>query len=409
MLRLHLTRTGLPLCASGLMANTDPTSKATVSRPRLRFHRHEWSGAFGDLGTDLPLLVGMILAAGLDSASVLTVFGLMQIFSGFWYRMPMPVQPLKAMAALVIAQKLPAAVLYGGGLAIGALMLLLSISGAVTWVARVIPKPVVRGIQFGLGLQLASIALRDYVRSDGTAGWLLAATGFALTVVLMRRNRFPAAAAIIALGLLYSFSFRLSGEDFARAAGFRLPQFHTVTWPDIWTGLFVLALPQLPLSLANSVLATRQVAADLFPDRPLTVRQIGITYSLMNLVNPFLGGAPTCHGSGGMAGHYAFGGRTGGSVLIYGLIYVVLGVFFSGNFQKIITIFPLPLLGILLLFESLALLMLVRDTASDRTDHAVSALVGLSALFLPYGYVVGMVAGTLLLAAARRGWIAFGR
>jgi hypothetical protein len=385
------------------------TSSLNHAKPRLRFDRHEWSGAFGDMGTDLPLLVGMILAARLDSASVLAVFGLMQIFTGAWYRMPMPVQPLKAMAALVIAQKLPAATLYGGGLAIGVVMLVLSLSGAITWVAQVVPKPVVRGIQFGLGLQLASIALKDYVRADGTAGWVLAAAGFVLTVILMRHRRFPAAAAVIALGLAYAFAFKLSGHDFVRAAGFRLPQFHSPTWADVWTGFLVLSLPQLPLSLANSVLATRQVAADLFPERPLTVRQIGFTYSLMNLVNPFLGGAPTCHGSGGMAGHYAFGGRTGGSVVIYGAIYLVIGLFFSGGFQQVIEIFPLPVLGILLLFESLALLVLVRDLASEKTGFTVAALVGLASLLLPYGYVIGMTAGTLLYAAARRGWVAFSR
>lgn len=391
---------------------SEPASVTPVpspSKPRLRFDRHEWSGAFGDMGTDLPLLVGMILAARLDSASVLAVFGLMQIFTGAWYRMPMPVQPLKAMAALVIAQKLPAATLYGGGLAIGVVMLVLSLSGALTWVAQVVPKPVVRGIQFGLGLQLASIALKDYVRADGTAGWVLAAAGFVLTVILMRRRRFPAAAAVIALGLAYAFAFKLSSHDLVRAAGFRLPQFHSPTWADVWTGFLVLSLPQLPLSLANSVLATRQVAADLFPERPLTVRQIGFTYSLMNLINPFLGGAPTCHGSGGMAGHYAFGGRTGGSVVIYGAIYLVIGLFFSGGFQQVIEIFPLPVLGILLLFESLALLVLVRDLASEKTGFTVAALVGLASLLLPYGYVIGMTAGTLLYAAARRGWVAFSR
>ena len=378
-------------------------------RPRLRFDRHEWSGAVGDLGTDLPLLVGMILAARLDAASVLAVFGLMQIFTGLWYRMPMPVQPLKAMAALVIAQKLPAATLYGGGLAIGIVMLALTLSGAISWVARVIPKPVIRGIQFGLGLQLASISLKEYVRSDGTAGWVLAAAGFLLTLWLMRLRRFPAAIALVGLGLAYALSTKLGAADFAHAAGFRLPQFHPAGWQDIRTGFLVLALPQLPLSLANSVLATRQVAADLFPERPLSVRQIGLTYSLMNLVNPFFGGVPTCHGSGGMAGHYAFGGRTGGSVIIYGSFYLALGLFLSNGFEKVIQIFPLPVLGILLLFESLAMLLLARDTAADKRDFAIAALTGLAAFFLPYGYVIGMVAGTLLHAAARREWIAFGR
>lgn len=393
-------------------SGTGPAAAAPAAapvRPRLRFDRHEWSGAFGDMGTDLPLLVGMILAAKLDAASVLAVFGLMQILTGVWYRMPMPVQPLKAMAALIIAQKLPAAVVYGGGLAIGFSMLLLTLSGALSWLARIVPKPVVRGIQLGLGLQLASIALREYVRADGQPGWTLAAAGFALTLWLMRRPRFPSALALVALGLAYAFATKLNGADLLHAAGFRLPRVHTPGWQDIWTGFLLLSLPQLPLSLANSVLATRQVAADLFPERAPTVRGIGLTYSLMNLVNPLLGGVPTCHGSGGMAGHYAFGGRTGGSVVIYGSIYVALGLFFSSGFQKIIEIFPLPILGILLLFESLALLQLVRDVAPDRMDFALASLVGLSALFLPYGYVIGMGAGTLLHAAARRGWIAFGR
>ena len=96
---------------------------------RLRFDRNELSGAFGDLGTDLPLVVGTVLAAGLDPASVLTVYGAMQVATGLVYRMPMPVQPLKAVAALVITQRLPAATLYGGGLAIGVTMLLLAATG----------------------------------------------------------------------------------------------------------------------------------------------------------------------------------------------------------------------------------------------------------------------------------------
>ncbi len=384
-------------------------SSAAPAKPGLRFDRHEWSGAFGDMGTDLPLLVGMILAAKLDAASVLTVFGLMQILTGLWYRMPMPVQPLKAMAALIIAQKLPAAVVHGGGLAIGASMLLLTLSGALHWVARVVPRPVIRGIQLGLGLQLASIALREYVRADGHAGWTLALLGFGLTLWLMRRPHLPSALALLALGLAYAFAAKLDGADLLHAAGFRLPRIQAPGWQDIWTGFLVLSLPQLPLSLANSVLATRQVAADLFPERAPSVRRIGLTYSLMNLINPFLGGVPTCHGSGGIAGHYAFGGRTGGSVIIYGTFYLSLGLFFSGGFQKIIEIFPLPVLGVLLLFESLTLLQLARDVAADGRDFAVASLVGLSALFLPYGYVIGMAGGTVLHAAARRGWIAFSR
>jgi hypothetical protein len=159
----------------------------------------------------------------------------------------------------------------------------------------------------------------------------------------------------------------------------------------------LLALPQIPLSLGNSVLATRQLAKDLFPDRDLSIRKIGLTYAAMNLLNPWLGGIPTCHGSGGMAGHYAFGGRTGGSVIIYGTLFVALGIFFGPGFDQVVTAFPLPILGVLLLFEALALVWLIRDTADSRVDLPVAALVGLIAVGLPYGYLVGMVVGTALV------------
>src|SRR3712207_2459251 len=146
-----------------------------VLRQRIRFDRNELAGAFGDLGTDLPLIIGVIAASDLDSASVLTIFGLLQLFSGLWYGMPMPVQPLKAFAAIVIAQKVPAATIYGGGLAIGIIMLVLSLTGLINWLARVVPKPVIRGIQLGLGFQLATLALKEYVQADALGGYILAA------------------------------------------------------------------------------------------------------------------------------------------------------------------------------------------------------------------------------------------
>ncbi len=72
-----------------------------LARIRIRVNCGELSGAFGDIGTALPLLTGMILASGMHPASVLTVFGLAQIGSALFYGIPMPVQPLKAVAALV--------------------------------------------------------------------------------------------------------------------------------------------------------------------------------------------------------------------------------------------------------------------------------------------------------------------
>ncbi len=369
----------------------------------MKFDRNEFSGAFGDIGTDFPLIVGMILASGLDTASVLIMFGAMQLFTAFVYGLPIPVQPLKAVAVLVIAQNLSGNIIYGAGLAIGITMLLLTVTGLIDWLGRVIPKSVIRGIQFGLGIKLASVALMNYVPADGIAGWVLAVTGFVLTIFLIGNRKFPPAIFVILLGVVYAFVFKLDGATVLKHAGFSAPQFHVPRLPDILTGFVVLALPQIPLSLGNSIFATRQLTEDLFPDKPITVRKISLTYSVINLINPFLSGIPTCHGSGGMAGHYAFGARTGGSVIIYGSLYLLLGFFFSTGFEDIIQIFPLPVLGVILLFESLTLMMLIRDTSASKPDFSIALLVALTAGFLPYGFVIGLVIGTLLAYLAGKG------
>ena len=362
----------------------------------IRFDRNELAGAFGDIGTDLPLIVGMIIAAKLDSASVLVLFGAMQVLTALRYRMPMPVQPLKAVAALVITQKLSGSLLYGGGLAIGLLMLALTLTGSINWLARVVPKAVVRGIQFGLGLQLTTLALREYVQADGVRGYALAALAFVIILLLIENRRYPAALFVVAVGAAYAIAFKVNTAALAQGIGVRLPHLHQPGPQDLLTGLVVLALPQISLSLGNSVLATQQIVRDLFPERRIGVRSIGFTYSLMNLINPFFGGIPTCHGSGGMMGHYAFGARTGGSVILYGLLYLILGLFFSGSFGQMVQVFPLPILGVLLLIEGLRIMLLIRDTVTVNVEFPIAVLVGLLASGLPYGYLVGLVVGTTL-------------
>ncbi|WP_216691039.1 putative sulfate/molybdate transporter [Hymenobacter siberiensis] len=392
------------------MESSTLPSPAAPTRPPIRFDRNELAGAFGDLGTDLPLLIGVIAASGVDSAGVLILFGLMQVFTGLWYRIPMPVQPLKAFAALVIAQKIPGRVIFGGGLAIGVSMFFLSITGLIDALARLVPKAVVRGIQFGLALQLSTLALKQYVGADGAPGYALAAAAFTVTVVLFGNRRWPAALIVITLGVVYALVFKLDFATAQKAVGLHLPTWHLPQSADILTGAVLLALPQIPLSLGNSILATKQVAQDLFPERePLTIKKISFTYALMNLANPFFGGFPVCHGSGGMVGHYAFGARTGGSVVIYGSIFLVMGLFFSQGFADVVQIFPLPVLGVLLLFEALSLATLLRDISSSRADLLVALLVGLLCAGLPYGYLVGLIVGTALYYAMQRGWVGLGK
>jgi hypothetical protein len=371
-----------------------------MSHP-IRFNRQEWAGAFGDIGTDFPLIVALILAAGLHTPSVLIVFGLMQVLSGLIYRMPMPVQPLKAMATLVIAQKIAGPVLLGAGLAIGAVMLLLSVAGLLDKVAQYVPRSVVRGLQFGLGLSLCGLAFREYIGADQLAGYVLAGAGFILIIVLMHNKKYPASLAVILLGVIYAVLFKLDFTMLPSAFGLNLPQTILPTWEDITRGFVLLTLPQLPLSLANSILATRQVAEDLFPERKdITIRRIGLTYGAMNLIVPLLNGIPCCHGAGGMVGHYVFGGRTGGSVIIYGMLYLVLGLFAGDGFQQLVHIFPLPLLGVILVFEGLALMALIRDTVSSKGDFQVALLTGIMAFGLPYGFAIALLTGMVVHHAA---------
>ena len=308
----------------------------------------------------------------------------------------MPVQPLKAVAVIVITQEIAPDVLYAGGFAIGVAMLILTLSGAITWLAKTVPKSVVRGLQLGLGLQLALLAARDYVQSDGIPGLILAAAAFVLIILLWGNRKVPPAIPVIALGVAYALAFKVTGRTFSDAIGFTLPQLRPVSWDAIVAGFVLLAIPQIPLSLGNSILATRQIADDLFPGNTITIRKLSVTYGVMNLVNPFLGGVPTCHGSGGLVGHYTFGARTGGSIIIYGSIFLILGLFFAGGFAQVVQIFPLPVLGVLLFFEGAVLISAVRDQASQRRSFLIVIVTGLIAAGLPFGYAIGLVVGTLL-------------
>lgn len=79
---------------------------AKTGLPALRFDRNELAGAFGDVGTDIPLIIPLLtVPMGLDPRSVLMVFGACLIFSG----LPKPVTPsladfLPALLILAIPQ-----------------------------------------------------------------------------------------------------------------------------------------------------------------------------------------------------------------------------------------------------------------------------------------------------------------
>lgn len=362
----------------------------------IKFNRQEFSGSLGDIGTDFPLIVAMILAAGLHTPSVLIVFGLMQIFTGLIYKMPMPVQPLKAMATLVISQKIAGNVLLGAGLAIGVVMLVLTLTGVLDKLTKFVPKAVIRGLQLGLGISLCLLSFKQYIPSGETMGYVLAALAFLIIILFIDNKQYPASLLVIGMGIVYAILFNTDFSTLPSTVSLNLPQFHLPSIDDVAKGFVLLALPQIPLSLGNSIMATKQVSDDLFPQSNLSVKKIGVTYSLMNLFAPFFSGIPCCHGAGGMVGHYTFGGRTGGSVIIYGLLYLSLGLFFGNSFEVIVKIFPLPILGVILLFEGISLMLLIKDVVLQKRDFVITILTGILAFGLPYGFLVAIVVGTAL-------------
>jgi len=188
-----------------------------------------------------------------------------------------------------------------------------------------------------------------------------------------------------------SFHFRLPASG--------LPQ---ITWSDLATGILVLGLPQIPLTLGNAIMATVEENNTHFPDRPITVTAIALDHAALNLVGTALGGVPMCHGAGGMAGHIRFGARTGGSLVILGSLVLILGLFFADSVALLFRLFPSALLGVILLFGGLELATGAigdRQTREDRTVLLFTA--GLAMWNMGIGYLAGLA----LWYTFRRKWL----
>ena len=110
----------------------------------------------------------MVHQCGLQLIPTLIASGLMNIISGVLFRIPMPVQPMKAIAAVAITEGLNEAQILTAGLGTAVVILLFGITGFIDVLNRAIPKSVVRGLQLALGLKLLACG---FVWIAGTGRW----------------------------------------------------------------------------------------------------------------------------------------------------------------------------------------------------------------------------------------------
>lgn len=312
------------------------------------FNLRELAGSMGDFGTLFPFAVGYIVVNGLNPAGFLVMMGAANIVTGLVYRLPMPIEPMKVLAAMAIAGHWPPSLVYASGFAMGIIWLLFAATNLIGWVAKWTPQPVIWGIQVTLGLLLAWEAIQLMA-----GGWLLGIVAIALVLVL-RQNRYaPAALVLMLLGVLISFA--TGALQHVSPPGFTPPPLTTFTPAEVWRSLLLGGFAQVPLTVTNATIATAALIKSYWPDRPVTERQLSLNQGIMNVVTPFFGGMPMCHGAGGLAGQYYFGARTGGTNIIEGSIEIGLGLFLSAAVAGLFAVFPAPIIGAMMLLVGVEL------------------------------------------------------
>jgi len=275
----------------------------------LRFDRHELAGSVGDIGVMIPLAVGVAVAAHLSLVTVFLCVAVSYAVTAIAFRVPLPVQPMKAMGASIIALGLSASVVGAASIEIAVILLLLAVTPLARYLALLFPKAVLRGIQLSVGLLLIKGALTTAIGETALsglhvsidlgsmavpAGLVVALGALAFLIAGKRSWRVPASLIVIGIGGVVGAVLAFSGASTINA----IPA--SISWPlgrlpsvgDAWVALYALVLPQLPLSLGNSVFATEDVMHHYFGNRArrVTSRRLLLSLGLMNLATGAVGG-----------------------------------------------------------------------------------------------------------------------
>ena len=382
------------------------TEKTVAAPSANRFDRMEFAGAFGDFGTLVPFVVAYIGVLKMDPFGILLAFGVCMIVCGFVYRTPMPVQPMKAVGVIATAQAaqtlvITPAIVWGASLATGIFWLFLGMSGVARHLPKLISRPVVLGIVLGLGFSFMVEGAKMMSQN-----WWVGGAALLGTCLLLTNRIIPA----MLLLLLFGGGYGIVQDPSMLAAlqgvhvELRLPTFAlgVLTLNDFLVGAIFLALPQLPLTLGNAVIAITEENNRLFPDRPVNEQKISTSTGLMNVLSACVGGVPMCHGAGGMAGHVQFGARTGGALVILGVALLVIALLFSDSVSTLLRLFPPPILGVILFLTGAQLALGSCDLSKDKGERFVTVITAALAVWnVGIAFVVGLAAYWL----NKRGWL----
>jgi hypothetical protein len=337
-----------------------------INAYNLRTFKHHYvseiSGSLGDLGTFLPIAIALAANGTVSLASTLVFSGVFNILTGLFFGIPLPVQPMKAIAAVAIARSFSNGSIAAAGIFVGACILVFSVTGILHWFANVIPIPVIKGIQVGAGLSLIIAACGNMLHPLGwiSPSWadnrLWAIAAFVALVLTNVFRRVPYALAVFVLGLVFAIiRTALAGH----MPGFEVwHPFALMPTPHQWrVGAVDAGIGQIPLTTLNSIVAVVHLAHDLLPNvRTPSITHVGISVAGMNLLGCWFGAMPVCHGSGGLAAQYRFGARSGASVIFLGLLKLIIGFLFGETLVDLLQRFPSAFLGVMVIAAGVELL-----------------------------------------------------
>lgn len=384
---------------------------------RYKFDRMELAGAFGDLGTLLPLSIGMIMVNGLSPSGLFFSIGLFYVLSGMYYGITVPVQPMKVIGSYAIAMALSSSQIAASGLLVGLFLLVIGGTGAITFLGKYIPKAVVRGVQMATGtllmaqgvrfvlgtskFQLLQATAEPYlsIQSVGTIpiGIIIGTVSGIITLLFLDNKKLPAGLLVVFCGLILGLIWGTHDGFDSFRFGIYLPKLLPFGFPtsmDFSFALMVLVLPQLPMTLGNAVIANADLSKQYFnkDSQKVTYKALCFSMSLANFLCFLVGGMPLCHGAGGLAAHYRFGARTAGSNLMIGLIFIALAIFLGIHTLAVVNLIPFSVLGVLLIFAGSQLALTIIDIKERKELFVILVMLGITlASNLAIGFGVGIV------------------